>query len=48
MRYSLNDRLVARDYAKLIDQLPSEAPELWTFRRARAGKCLLSANQQND
>ena len=48
MRYSLNDRIVARDSGKLIEQLPSEATELWTFRRTRGGEWLLSAVQQND
>lgn len=46
MRYSLNDRIVARDSGKLIEQLPSEATELWTFRRTRGGQWLLSAVQQ--
>ena len=48
MRYSLNDRIVARDDGKLIEQLPSEATELWTFRRARGGQWLLSAIQQTE
>jgi len=48
MRYSLNDRIVARDGGKLIEQLPGEVTELWTFRRARGGQWLLSAVQQND
>jgi predicted lipid-binding transport protein (Tim44 family) len=46
MRYSLNDRIVARDDGRLIEQLPSEATELWTFRRARSGNWILSAIQQ--
>ena len=46
MRYSLNDRIVARDDGKLIEQLPSEATELWTFRRANGGQWILSAIQQ--
>jgi predicted lipid-binding transport protein (Tim44 family) len=46
MRYSLNDRIVARDGGKLIEQLPSEANELWTFRRTRGGQWLLSGIQQ--
>jgi predicted lipid-binding transport protein (Tim44 family) len=46
MRYSLNDRIVARDDGRLIEQLPSEATELWTFRRARGGQWMLSAIQQ--
>ena len=48
MRYSLNDRIVARDDGRLIEQLPSEATELWTFRRARGGNWILSAIQQTD
>jgi predicted lipid-binding transport protein (Tim44 family) len=46
MRYSLNDRIVARDDGRLIEQLPSEATELWTFRRSRGGNWILSAVQQ--
>ncbi|AMN40857.1 TIM44-like domain-containing protein [Rhodoplanes sp. Z2-YC6860] len=46
MRYSLKDRIVARDDGKLIEQLPSEAKELWTFRRTRGGHWLLSGIQQ--
>lgn len=48
MRYSLNDRIVARDDGRLIEQLPSEATELWTFRRARGGQWILSAIQQTE
>lgn len=48
MRYSLNDRIVARDSGKLIEQLPSEAAELWTFRRTRGGQWLLSGIQQTN
>jgi predicted lipid-binding transport protein (Tim44 family) len=48
MRYSLNDRIVARDSGKLIEQLPSEATELWTFRRTRGGQWLLSGVQQGN
>jgi predicted lipid-binding transport protein (Tim44 family) len=47
MRYSLNDRIVARDSGKLIEQLPSEATEHWTFRRTRGGQWLLSGVQQS-
>jgi predicted lipid-binding transport protein (Tim44 family) len=46
MRYSLNDRIVARDDGRLIEQLPSEATELWTFRRSRGGNWIVSAVQQ--
>jgi predicted lipid-binding transport protein (Tim44 family) len=48
MRYSLNDRIVARDDGRLIEQQPSEATELWTFRRARGGQWMLSAVQQTE
>jgi predicted lipid-binding transport protein (Tim44 family) len=48
MRYSINDRLVDRKDGKLIEQLPSEVTELWTFRRAVGGNWILSAVQQND
>jgi predicted lipid-binding transport protein (Tim44 family) len=49
MRYSLNDRIVARDDGRLVEQLPSEATELWTFRRsAGGGKWVLSAIQQTE
>jgi predicted lipid-binding transport protein (Tim44 family) len=48
MRYSLSDRIVARDSGKLIEQLPSEATELWTFRRTRGGQWLLSGVQQTN
>jgi predicted lipid-binding transport protein (Tim44 family) len=48
MRYSLNDRIVARDSGRLIEQLPSEATELWTFRRTRGGQWLLSGIQQTN
>jgi predicted lipid-binding transport protein (Tim44 family) len=47
MRYSLNDRLVDRNNGRLIEQLPSEVTELWTFRRAAGGNWVLSAIQQN-
>jgi predicted lipid-binding transport protein (Tim44 family) len=48
MRYSLNDRIVARNDGRLIEQLPSEATELWTFRRSRGGQWILSAIQQTE
>jgi predicted lipid-binding transport protein (Tim44 family) len=49
MRYSLNDRLIDRKDGRLIEQLPSEVTELWTFRRAAGGgNWILSAIQQND
>lgn len=48
MRYSLNDRIVDRKTGRLIEQLPSEVTEHWTFRRARGGDWILSAVQQSD
>jgi len=47
MRYSLKDRMVARDDGRLIEELPSEATEHWTFRRVAGGQWVLSAVQQN-
>jgi predicted lipid-binding transport protein (Tim44 family) len=46
MRYSLNDTLVERVTGRVKQIEPSEATELWTFRRARGGEWLLSAIQQ--
>jgi predicted lipid-binding transport protein (Tim44 family) len=46
MRYSLNDRIVDRATGRVVEEEPSEATELWTFRRAREGSWLLSAIQQ--
>jgi predicted lipid-binding transport protein (Tim44 family) len=49
MRYSLNDRIVDRKDGHLVEQLPSEVTELWTFRRAACtGQWVLSAIQQTD
>jgi predicted lipid-binding transport protein (Tim44 family) len=48
MRYSLSDRIVERTSGKLIEELPSEVTELWTFMRARGGDWILSAVQQTD
>jgi predicted lipid-binding transport protein (Tim44 family) len=48
MRYSLNDTLVERATGRVKQIEPSEATELWTFRRARGGEWLLSAIQQTD
>jgi predicted lipid-binding transport protein (Tim44 family) len=47
MRYSLKDQMVARDDGRLIEELPSEATEHWTFRRVPGGQWVLSAVQQN-
>jgi predicted lipid-binding transport protein (Tim44 family) len=48
MRYSVDDRIVDRSTGKLIEQLPDEVTELWTFRRARGGNWLVSAVQQTE
>jgi len=46
MRYALNDRMLDRVSGRVIEEDPSEATELWTFRRVRGGQWLLSALQQ--
>jgi predicted lipid-binding transport protein (Tim44 family) len=46
MRYSLDDKLVDRATGRVVEQEPSEARELWTFRRGRGGDWVLSAVQQ--
>jgi predicted lipid-binding transport protein (Tim44 family) len=46
MRYSLNDTLVDRASGRVLQIEPSEATELWTFRRIAGGHWLLSAIQQ--
>ena len=46
MRYSLKDVVEERDTGRVLETGPSEATELWTFRRAPGGKWLLSAIQQ--
>jgi predicted lipid-binding transport protein (Tim44 family) len=46
MRYSLNDKIVDRATGRVVEEEPSEATELWTFRRAREGDWVLSAIQQ--
>jgi predicted lipid-binding transport protein (Tim44 family) len=48
MRYSLNDRILDRKDGRLVEQLPSEVTELWTFRRGAGGNWVLSAIQQTD
>ena len=48
MRYSLKDRIVERTTERLIEESPSEATELWTFRRMPGGQWVLSAVQQTD
>ena len=47
MRYSLNDQMVDRATGRVVEEVPSEATEFWTFRRARGGDWVLSAIQQN-
>ncbi len=47
MRYSLKDQMVARNDGRVIEELPSEATEHWTFRRVPGGQWVLSAVQQN-
>lgn len=46
MQYSLDDVIQDRDTGQVVQVEPSEATELWTLRRARSGKWLLSAIQQ--
>jgi predicted lipid-binding transport protein (Tim44 family) len=46
MQYSLHDVTVERDSDRVVETGPSEATELWTFRRAQGGNWILSAIQQ--
>jgi predicted lipid-binding transport protein (Tim44 family) len=47
MRFALNDSMVERASGRTVEGgNPSEATELWTFRRALGGDWLLSAIQQ--
>ena len=46
MHYSLRDFVEERDSGRVVETGPSEATELWTFRRARGGNWILSAIQQ--
>jgi predicted lipid-binding transport protein (Tim44 family) len=46
MHFALTDETVEREGGRLVETGPSEATELWTFRRARGGQWLLSAIQQ--
>ncbi len=47
MRFALTDCMVERASGRTVEGgSPSEATELWTFRRARGGDWLLSAIQQ--
>jgi predicted lipid-binding transport protein (Tim44 family) len=48
MRYSLNDKMVDRASGRVVQEEPSEATELWTFRRATGGHWVLSAIQQTE
>ncbi len=45
MRYSLNDTVVDQN-GQVLEGGPEEATEVWTFRRDRGGKWLVSAVQQ--
>ncbi len=46
MRYALNDSYVDAS-GRVVEGGPDEATEVWTFRRDRGGKWLLSAIQQS-
>jgi predicted lipid-binding transport protein (Tim44 family) len=46
MRFGLVDETLERETGRVVETGPSEATELWTFRRARGGQWLLSAIQQ--
>jgi predicted lipid-binding transport protein (Tim44 family) len=45
MRYALNDTVVDQN-GRVLEGGPDEATEVWTFRRDRGGKWLVSAVQQ--
>jgi predicted lipid-binding transport protein (Tim44 family) len=46
MRYALKDTMVDRASGQVVETMPSEATEVWTFMRVRGGKWLVSAVQQ--
>jgi predicted lipid-binding transport protein (Tim44 family) len=46
MRFGLVDETLERESGRVLQTGPSEATELWTFRRAKGGSWLLSAIQQ--
>ncbi|WP_410369452.1 Tim44 domain-containing protein [Chelatococcus asaccharovorans] len=49
MRFSLIDTTLDRETNKIVEghaDVPTEATELWTFRRSKGGKWMLSAVQQ--
>ena len=49
MRFSLIDTTLDRETNKIVEghaEVPTEATELWTFRRSKGGKWMLSAVQQ--
>ncbi len=46
MRYAAHDETVERDSGRVVETGPGEVTEIWTFRRARGGRRLLSAIQQ--
>jgi predicted lipid-binding transport protein (Tim44 family) len=46
MKFGLNDRMVDRNSGRVVEGGPTEATELWTFRRGRGGDWIVSAIQQ--
>jgi len=47
MKFSLTDRMVERTSQKVVEGgEPEEVTELWTFRRARGGRWIVSAVQE--
>ena len=47
MRFSLNDETIDRDSGRVVQGVPDEATEVWTFMRVRGGHWLASAIQQS-
>ena len=48
LRYSLSDTMVDRASGRVVETMPGEATEVWTFMRARGGKWLVTAVQQTE
>lgn len=46
MRFGLNDQMVERGSGRVVEGGPQEVAEVWTFRRAPAGRWQLAAIQQ--
>jgi predicted lipid-binding transport protein (Tim44 family) len=46
MRFALTDQMIDRGSGRVVEENPSQATELWTFRRTAGGAWLLSAIQQ--